>query len=200
MDSDAKWQIGRREAKKKRSRKKKKEEWKESDKKGKEGKGGKGGEGTETGEGGLGWLYRSTSVWSCLWDCTTCRFTVRAWSWFETFPCFQDSQALYNHIQSLYRVHNISGESLAGGIPAGGVGTLQTWNWDRQHPSCQSCQSCRSCLPCHDFCCKFQRRKKYRERMRTLVRWWISQQDLHSPQKTCFAGAFGCGFHRMVNW
>ena len=32
MDSDAKWQIGRREAKKKRSRKKKKEEWKESGK------------------------------------------------------------------------------------------------------------------------------------------------------------------------
>ena len=35
-------------------------------------------------------------------------------------------------IQSLYCAHNISGESLAGGIPAGGVGTLQTWNWDRQ--------------------------------------------------------------------
>ena len=94
-------------------------------------------------------------------------------------------------IQSLYCARNISGESLAGGIPAGGVGTLQTWNWDRQHPSCQSC---RSCLPCHDFWCKFQRRKEYRERMRTLVRWWISQQDLHSPQKTCFAGPLVAGF------
>ena len=121
MGSEAKWQIGRREAKKKRSRKKKKEKWKESGKKGKEGKGGKEGEGTETGEGGLGWLYRSTSVWNCLWHCTTCRFTVRVWSWFETFPCFQDSQALYtiiyNHctvcttsLANLWQVEFLQGE------------------------------------------------------------------------------------------
>ena len=189
MQNGSKWQIGRREAKKKRSRKKKKEKWKESGKKGKEGKGGKEGEGTETGEGGLGWLYRSTSVWSCLWHCTTCRFTVWVWSWFETFPCFQDSQALYtiiyNHctvcttsLANLWQVEFLQGEweHSKRGI---GTGNL-------------SSQSCRLCLPCHDFWCKFQRRKKYRERMRTLVRWWISQQDLHSPQKTCFAGALGC--------
>ena len=191
MDSDAKWQIGRREAKKKRSKQKKKEEWKKSGKKGKEGKGGKGGEGTETGEGGLGWLYRSTSVWDCLWHCTACRFTVWVWSWFETFPCFQESQALYNHctarttsLANLWQVEFLQGEweHSKRGI---GTGNL----------SCQSCQSCRP-WPCHDFWCKFQRRK---ERMRTLVRWWISQQELHSPQKTCFAGVLGCGFHRMVN-
>ena len=49
-------------------------------------------------------------------------------------------------------MHNISGESLAGGIPAGewehskrGIGTGNL-----------SCQSCRLCLPCHDFDASFR--------------------------------------------
>ena len=108
MGSDAKWQIGRREAKKKRSRKKKKEEWKKSGKKGKEGKGGKGGEGTETGEGGLGWLYRSTSVWNCLWHCcTTCQFAVWVWSWFETLKPFPASKIAKHYTIIILRAQHL---------------------------------------------------------------------------------------------
>ena len=74
-DSDAKWQIGRKEAEKERSKKKKKEDRrKRSSKKRKggkrgerkEGNGGKKAKQAKQAKGGLGWLSRS-SVWNCLW-------------------------------------------------------------------------------------------------------------------------------------
>ena len=85
------------------------------------------------------------------------------------------------------RLHNNSGESLAGGIPAGGVGTLQTWNGDRQ--PVMPVMSVMSSMSW------FLMQVSETERIqRTLVRWWISQQDLHSPRKTRFAGPLVAGF------
>ena len=99
MDSDANWQIGRKEAEKKS--RKKKIAAKEAAKKEKEEREAKQ---AKQAKGGHGWLSRS-SVWNCLWHCcTTCRLPFG----FDLGLAFHASK-IGKHCRYCkhWRVHNI---------------------------------------------------------------------------------------------
>ena len=128
MDSDAKWQIGRREAKKKEASKRKKKSEKKAAKKAKKEKEEKEAKELKQAKGAsAGFIGRRVfgiAFGTALLAGLPFGFDLGL----KPFPASKRAK----HYTIIDCAHNISGESLAGGIPAGGVGTLQTWNWDRQ--------------------------------------------------------------------